>query len=207
MISREGRAPGAFDFYAISMLVMFVSYIAQYAAQGVREDFLEPLGARARTTPAPWSAQVAGKLSAHVISGLVQAAIIVSVTGIAFGVDWGSRPLLLAALVFMLCIFSSALGAFVLSVTRDGPKSDGIVAMIIVGSMVLSGGGAPFSSANPGFRAFQELLPHFQGQRALLTTIYGGRPEAIGSAFVYFLGGTALLLMGGLAALSSRRRA
>ncbi len=195
IVSRDGQVPGAFDFYAVSMLVMFVSYIAQYAAQGVREDFLDPIGARARTTAAPWSAQVAGKLSAHVVSGLLQAAIIIAATGIAFDANWGSRPLLLAALIFALSIFVAALGAFVLSITREGPKSDGILNMIIIASMVLSGGGAPFSATSPGFRAFQEVLPHFQGQRALLAAIYGGHPEAIASALFYFLGGAGLLLI------------
>ncbi len=203
VVSREGRAPGAFDFYSVSMLVLFVMYIAQYSAEGLREDLFEPLGARARTTPAPWAAQVAGKLSAHVVSGVIQATIIIAVTALAFGASWGEQPLLLAGIVFSLCLFAAAFGGIVLAITRDGPKAQSAVAVVILGSMILSGGGAQIGNVSPAFRAFQTLLPHFQGQRAILTMIYGGEPGAIGAAFIYFLGGTALLLT--LTAIMTRR--
>lgn len=202
-VSREGRVPGAFDFYAVSMLVLFVMYIAQYSAEGLREDVLEPLGARARTTPAAWWTQISGKLAAHVASGVVQAAIIVTVTALVFGVNWGTQPLLLTGLVLSLCVFAAAFGGLVLAITRDGPKSQSVISAVIVGSMFLSGGAFRIGNVSASFRAFQQLLPHYQGQRAILAMIYGAEPGAIGAAFSYFLGGAALLFA--LTAILTRR--
>ncbi len=194
-LSRAGRAPGAFDFYAVSMLVLFVMYIAQYAVDGLREDLMEPIGDRVRSTPIAGWAHISGKLAAHVVTGVIQAAVIVIVTSIVFRANWGTQPLLLVAIVLSICIFAAALGGLVLAITWDGRRAQGIISIVVLVSMILSGGAFQFTTTSPSFQAFQRLLPHYQGQRAILAMVYGGDAGGIGAAFIYFFGGAAILFL------------
>ncbi len=204
-ISRTGRAPGAFDFYAISMLVLAVMFVSLYSVDALREDLLEPVGRRVRSTGIGLWAHLSGKLGANVTSGLIQAAVIVLVTSIVFSANWGARPLMLAAIVVSITVFAVAFGAFVLALVRDGQKAQSIVNTVVLGSMILSGGAIRFGNVGPGFQAVQRLLPHYQGQTALLAMVYGGAPGAILQAFIYFVGGaTAALVL--TIALSRRIR-
>ena len=204
-ISRAGRAPGAFDFYSISMLMLTIMYVAGYAVDAMREDILDPIGRRVRTTAIrPW-AHIAGKLTANAAGGVVQAAVIVTVTLVVFGANWGERPFLLAAIVASVTLFAVAFGALVLALVRDGQKAQSIVNAVVIGSMIASGGAIQFGAVGPAFRAIQRLLPHYQGQTALLAMVYDRAPGAIPEAFVYFLGGAALAFA--LTVILSRRSA
>ncbi|TVQ16938.1 MAG: ABC transporter permease [Spirochaetaceae bacterium] len=193
-ISREGRAPGSFDFYSVSMLVLFLMYVAGYSVDALREDILEPIGLRVRTTAIrPWT-HLSARFTANATSGLVQAAVIILVTRVAFGANWGERPMLLAAMVAAITLFAVSLGALVLALARDGQKALSVVNAIAIGSLILSGGAIPLGAVSPGFRAIQRLLPHYQGQTALLAMVFDRAPAAIPEAFVYFLGGTVAAL-------------
>ncbi len=204
-ISRAGRVPGAFDFYSISMLVLFLMYVAGYSVDALREDILEPIGLRVRTTAIPSWAHLSGRLSANTVSGLVQATVIVVVTRLMFGANWGDRPLLVAAIVAAITLFAVSLGAVVLAIVRDGQKAQSIVNAIAIGSMIVSGGSIQFGAVGPGFRAIQRLLPHYQGQTALLAIVYDRAPAAIPEAFIYFIGGAVIALV--LTVLLVRRNA
>ena len=204
-ISRAGRVPGAFDFYSISMLVLFLMYVAGYSVDALREDILEPIGLRVRTTAIPPWAHLSGRLSANTVSGLVQATVIVVVTRLMFGANWGDRPLLIAAIVAAITLFAVSLGAVVLAIVRDGQKAQSIVNAIAIGSMIVSGGSIQFGAVGPGFRAIQRLLPHYQGQTALLAIVYDRAPAAIPEAFIYFIGGAVIALV--LTVLLVRRNA
>lgn len=204
-ISRSGRAPGAFDFYAISMLVLTVMYVAGYSVDSLREDLLDPIGRRVRSTGINRWAHLSGKLGANAISGLIQAAVIVLVTLVVFGANWGDRPFLLVALVGSITAFAVALGGLVLALVRDGQRAQSIVNTIVLGSMIVSGGAIRFGSLGPGFHALQRLLPHYQGQTALLAIVYDGASGAIPEAFIYFVGGAAVALV--LTIVLSRRAA
>ncbi|MCG8478481.1 MAG: ABC transporter permease [Spirochaetales bacterium] len=205
VISKAGGAPDGMDFYAVSMLVLFVMYIAGYAVDGLREDLLEPTGERVRSTPVRGWEHIAGKLAAHVVTGVIQGAIIIVVSLVAFGTNWGTRPLALAALLVALCIFAVAFGGLVLALTRDGQQAQYITNYVILASMMLSGGAFRFNVESSWFGIVQRLLPHYQGQRAALAVIYGGGPGEIGPAFIYFLGGAAVLFT--LTVMFSRRYA
>ena len=191
-ISRAGRAPGAFDFYAVSMLVLTVMFVAGYAVDAMREDLLDPIGRRVRTTAISSWAHISGKLGANTVTGLIQAGVIVVATLLVFGANWGARPLLLAGLVASIVIFAVAFGALVLALLRDGQKALSAVSLIVLGSMIVSGGAVHFGNVGPGFRAIQQMLPHYQGQTAILAMIYGDAAGAVPVAFLYFLGGAAI---------------
>ena len=194
-ISRTGLSPGAFDFYAVSMLVLAVMFVSLYSVDALREDLLEPIGRRLRSTGIGLWEHLSGKLGANVISGLIQASVIVLVTSILFGANWGDRPLLLVALVVSIIVFAVAFGALVLALVRDGQRAQSIVNAVVLGSMILSGGAIRFGTVGPVFQAVQRLLPHYQGQTALLAMVYGGAPGVIPQAFLYFIGGAAAALV------------
>ena len=129
------------------------------------------------------------------MTGVVQAAVLIIVTRLALNANWGARPLLLGGIVLSLCIFAAAFGGIMLAITRDIQKAQGLISVVVLGSMILSGGVFQLGSGSPVFRAFQQLLPHYHGQRAMFAMIYGGDPGAIGTAFTYFLGGAAILFV------------
>lgn len=185
-ISREGRSPGAFDFYSVSMLVLTLMYVAGYAADSLREDMLDPIGRRIGCSPIRPSTHLSAKLAANAAGGLSQALIIVVVTRIAFGTNWGGRPLLSAAVVGAMALFSVAFGAFVLAAVKDGQKAQSIINSSVLVSMIVSGGAVSFGDLGAGFKSLQRLLPHYQGQTAILSLVYGGSPGAAAEALVYF---------------------
>jgi ABC-2 type transport system permease protein len=204
-ITRTGRAPGAFDFYAVSMLILTLMFIASYSADALKEDILDATGSRIKTTAVrPW-VYFSGRFAANSVSGLVQAALIVSLTFLIFGVDWGTRPLLLSALIASITLFAVSLGAFLVALLRDGQKAQTVVSALVIGSMIVSGGAVQFGSSTESFRFIQRLLPHYQGQTAMLAMIYNRAPGSITEAFIYFLGGSSIAFA--LTLLLSRRSA
>ena len=194
VLSQAGRAPGAFDFYSVSMLVLTVLFCAAYAVDAMKEDLLAPVGRRVRAAPVTRIQHVGGKLAAHVLTSLVQGFFLVAATALLFNVGWGGRPLLLFAIVGAMGLFAIAFGAAALAVTRDGQKAQTVVSVAVIGSMILSGGAFRFGNVGPIFRSIQQMLPHYHGQTALLEMIYGGSPGAVPAAFAYLLGGAAVCI-------------
>jgi len=177
------------------MLVLTLMFVAGYAVEAMREDLLEPTGRRVRTTSISLWAHISGKLAANTITGLIQAAVIVIATLLVFGADWGTRPLLLVAIAISIVVFAVAFGSLVLAIVRDGPKAQSIVSVAVLASMIVSGGAFQFGDVGPAFRTIQQALPHYQGQTAMLAMVYGGAPGVLTGAFIYFLGGAAVVFM------------
>lgn len=204
-ISRDGRAPGAFDFYSVSMLVLTLMYVAGYAADSLREDLLDPIGRRIGCSPIRPLTHLSAKLAANAAGGLTQALIIVVFTRLAFGTQWGGRPLLLAAVVCAMTVFSVSFGALALAALKDGRRAQTIINASVLVSMIVSGGAVSFGNLGAGFRSLQRLLPHYQGQTAILSLVYGGSPGATAEALTYFIVGAGAALA--LASTLSRREA
>lgn len=197
--------PGAMDYYAVTMLVMFLMYGAAYAVFGMKECYLGPTGHRIHITPISRSQHYLGLVAANLMTVILQGVIIVTFTRMVFGVNWGTNLPLIFFLLFLTGTTAIGLGTAIVMITRDEILAGNIVNILVPAMTFLAGG---FFRINPPpgswMGSLQYLSPNHLAQTALFTAIYSGDT----STLLIMTGALGLLIIGTFAAaLAAERRA
>ncbi len=196
--------PGAMDYYAVTMLVMFMMYGTTYAAFGMKEGYLGPVGSRIGITPIRRSHHYLGLVAANLVTVMLQGAIIITFTHVAFQVNWGNNLPLIFGLVFLTGTTAIGLGTAIVTITRDEILAGNMINILVPAMTFLSGGFFRFNPPSGSWMAaLQYLSPNYLAQTALFTTIYGGEFSTI----VVMAGGLGFLIVVTFAAaLTAERR-
>ncbi len=175
-LGNEGKEYTALQYYAVSMLVMFMLYAGMTASislVGEREDHtLFRLG----SMPVTMNQVVFGKMLGNGLLTLAQASVIIGVTHYAYGVDWGNRPAILLAVCLAVTLASMAL-AMLSSLYCRNVKSVTMAFQIIIMFMTfLSGGFVPQLGALEWIGKF--TVNHWAMQ-SILQSLLGGNPQLV----------------------------
>lgn len=197
--------PGAMDYYAVTMLVMFMMYGTTYAVFGMKECYLGPTGHRIHTTPISRSQHYLGLVAANLMTVMLQGVIIVTFTRMVFGVNWGTNLPLIMFLLLLTGTTAIGLGTAIVMITRDEILAGNIINILVPAMTFLAGG---FFRINPPpgswLSTVQYLSPNYLAQTAFFTTIYGGDTGTI-LTMTAALG--LVILITFTAALTAERRA
>ncbi|HKT03772.1 MAG TPA: ABC transporter permease [Rugosimonospora sp.] len=101
-----------FDYTAPSNLVLFVVITSLTSSAALIETRVRGITDRMFTFPVSRWAILSGELLGRFLVAAIQAAVVLVVATLAFGVDWGA-PSAVAALTGALCLFGAALGMLV----------------------------------------------------------------------------------------------
>lgn len=197
--------PGAMDYYAVTMLVMFMMYGTTYAVFGMKHCYLGPTGNRIHITPVTRAQHYLGLVAANLVTVILQGVIIVTFTLVVFQVNWGNNLPLIFFLLFLTGTTAIGLGTAIVMITREEILAGNIVNVMVPAMTFLAGG---FFRINPPsgtwLGTIQYLSPNYLAQTAFFTAIYGGDSGTI----LTMTGALGLIIIGTFAAaLTAERRA
>jgi ABC-2 type transport system permease protein len=201
--SRSDTLPEGFSYSAPTMLVLFVFINTLAGAGNIVEN--RKLGMYERMSAAPIrpATIIVGETIALVAVSLLQAALIVAVGAIAFGVSWGNP---LAALVLITVWALVASGASMVAGTLfRTPEQAGVLGSTLGIALGMLGGCMwPLSIVSGFMRAVGHITPHAWAVDAWTALIARGASLPTIGTDLAALAGFAVLLMG-LATVRLRR--
>ncbi len=134
---------GSFQFYSVSMLLFFLLTSGMGLGVGIVNERKEKLYSRISSYPVKSSQYLLGKALGNGIIGIVQAAIIITFTSVAFKVDWGKNYLGIL-IVVMAVLFSSSGFAVILSSKLNSTKAISTALIVVYWAITfISGAFAP----------------------------------------------------------------
>ena len=202
-VAASGIMPGAMDYYAVTMLVLFIMYGSMYSAFGMSESYLDAIGQRIKGTPIHAAEHYIGLVSANIITVFAQAMIVVTFAKFVYNVNWGPNIPMVLLITFILVLVANGLGAMVIMLIRNETQASLILNVIIPVFAFIAGAYFKFPFQGNIMPVLQHLSPNYLAQTAIFNTIYGGPASQTGT----ILGGLILLAIGTFAvAMVAERR-
>jgi ABC-2 type transport system permease protein len=203
-VAASGIMPGAMDYYAVTMLVLFIMYGSMYSAFGMSESYLATIGQRIKGTPIRAAEHYIGLVSANIITVFIQSLIVVAFTKFVYGVNWGANLPMVLLIAFILVVVSIGLGAMIIMLIRNETHASVILNVIIPVFAFIAGAYFKFPIQGSIMPALQQFSPNYLAQTAIFNTIYDGPT----SQTTLMLGGLVFLAIGTFAvAMVAERRA
>jgi len=197
----EPATPAAALIGAImaGMLVFFTFFTGANTAQSIiREDEGGTL-ARLFTTPTRQATILGGKFTSVLITILVQAIVLLLVSGIVFGIRWG-EPLSVALVTLGLIVVSAGFGVMLMSFVKTTQQAGSVIG----GVLTMAGmAGGLFTTGMPNlpaaFDAVSLFTPHGWALRGWELALAGARAGDVLVPVLVMLGmGIAFLVVGAL---------
>lgn len=143
-IGAQGESYTSFQYYAASMLTMFMMYAGLTLSGSLNGERENRTLQRLYAMPLRPLELFAGKVLAAGAVAMLQALIIIAFSGWVYGVDWGAQPLMLAAVCLLMIVFTMGMAVAATLLTTSQAQSDTIIQVVIVAMTFLSGGFFPF---------------------------------------------------------------
>ncbi len=130
------------------MMVFYVFFTGAAAAQSILLEEEAGTLPRLFTTPTPQSTILGGKLISSFLLLTVQVVVLVVISSLIFGIDWG-EPLPVALVIVGLVVVAASFGIFVTSFLRDS-RQGGIIYGGVMTVMGMLGMITVFTGSAPG---------------------------------------------------------
>ncbi|MFD0867893.1 MULTISPECIES: ABC transporter permease [Paenibacillus] len=183
----------ASQYYAAAMLIMFVLFAGMGAANSLVSERENHTLQRLSAMPVTTRAVVFGKISANGLVAIIQSVLIIVLTWWLYGVNWGSRPVIVILISILMVIASMCLALIIASLAKDSKQTNSLFNLIIVVMTFLSGGFVAVGDLADIFGKFTISHWAFQGY---LRVMLNESPSAI----AYYVTVLAVICAGLLAA-------
>jgi len=142
-LGSDGAAYTATQYYAASMLVMFLLYSGMSAAISLAAEKEKHTLQRLKSLPVRGVSVLLGKIAGNSLIALLQAAIIIGATKLLYGVDWGESYGLLLLVCGLIIIVSMGLAVLGMLAAGSTKAIASVFQVLIVTMTFLSGGFMP----------------------------------------------------------------
>lgn len=142
-LSEGGRSYTASQFYAVSMMLMFLLYSGLTVSTSLYNEKENHTLFRINSMPVKGSELFIGKMLGVGVVSVVQCATIIILSHLLFGVNWGNRPGLLLLFCLLMIIASMTLSIVISMLSKTKARAGSIVNVITVVMTFISGGMAP----------------------------------------------------------------
>lgn len=139
------RSYSASQYYAAAMLAMFMLYSGMTTINSLFTERDKKTLARLQAAPVGNGVIFAGKIAGNSLLAFMQAIIIILMTHMLFGVDWGGHPGLIMLLCVLITLASMTLGIIVALVSKSAASANTIMQSIIIVMTFISGGFTPIA--------------------------------------------------------------
>lgn len=139
-LNDKGRSYTASQYYAASMLIMFLLNCGQTVLSSLYSEKDNHTLFRLNSMPVKGSELFMGKILGLGLVAVVQSAVIILATHYLFGVYWGNRPFALA-LICLLVILISLMISVVIAMTVSTAATARTISMILTVLMTFISGG------------------------------------------------------------------
>jgi ABC-2 type transport system permease protein len=168
---------GLATFYGAAMAIMFVFFAAQYGALALLAD--REVGTLNRLLAAPIAPAtiILGSSLAGFVLGVVAMSVLVVVTTIAAGADWGP-PLLVAPLIVAAVVAAMGISTLASTLVRTQRQAAGLTAIIALSMSAVGGVFIPLNQAPELMTSISQITPHAWFLRGI-ATLSGSNPNLI----------------------------
>jgi linearmycin/streptolysin S transport system permease protein len=158
-LAGEGGAVGSFDYGAAQELVLFVFVISLAASSMLIETRRLGMSRRMLASPTPAGTVVLGETLGRFAIALAEGLLIVVVTLLLFGVDWGD-PLATGAVVVLFALVGTGAAMLIGSVFGTAQQVGSLGVFIGLVFAALGGAMAPLEIFPPVMRTIAHVTPH-----------------------------------------------
>lgn len=142
-LNDEGETYTAVQYYAASMLIMFLLYSGLMASNSLFSEKDNHTLYRLQSTPVSNTAIFGGKILGCSIVTIVQAILIVVGSSLMYGVHWGEHVWLLLVVCVLITLTSMTIAIIVSLVTKASSTATAVIQAVIIAMTFLSGGFTP----------------------------------------------------------------
>jgi len=135
----EKYQPSAMDYYGVLMVALFILYNFSTPLDMVLTDRKEGLTKRISTTAARPIQVFVGKVVGFVAVGCINTTIVISVSKILFGVNWGDKPIYPFMLLFVMIVMMTSLGMLLGEIFKSSGAASTVGHLFIVVSAFFGG--------------------------------------------------------------------
>ncbi|RUT48408.1 ABC transporter permease [Paenibacillus anaericanus] len=139
-LNKEGNAYSAFQYYAASMLIMFLLYSGLTASSSLQSEKRNKTLYRLNSTPISTLKIFLGKIGGNSLVACIQAVVIILGTTWLYGVNWGRHPIYLILLCALVIMAAMLMAVVITLLSKSSESAQTIFQVIIVGMTFLSGG-------------------------------------------------------------------
>nr|WP_154984702.1 ABC transporter permease [Paenibacillus xylanexedens] len=141
----SGQSYSASQYYAAAMLAMFMLYSGMTTVNSLFTERDKQTLARLQATPVGNGVIFAGKVAGNSLLAFLQAIIIIVMTNLLFGVNWGGHPWLIVLICILITLASMTLGIIVALVSKSAASATALMQGIIIVMTFISGGFTPIA--------------------------------------------------------------
>ena len=179
---------------SIGFTVWFILFMTFGSAGGILEEREMGTLRRLLVTPTTRWTIMTGKVVGIVLAAAVQAAILVAVGAVLFGVPWGSDPLAVVMVLGAYVLAATGLAVLVSALVRTRDQLGGLAPLLATGLAMLGGCLWPVEILSPVMQTVAKLTP--TGWAVMGLTDVVARNQGVASAV------TPTLVLVGFAAVS-----
>jgi ABC-2 type transport system permease protein len=197
--SRQGASLSATSFYALGFSITFLMMSLVTMTGVFLEERNRGTWQRILTTPATRGQVLAGYLLSFVAAGWIQFGLLMGLSHLLFGVQWGSFPPL-AAVVTALIIAISGLGLFLAGLVKSAEQQRSLGGLLANVTSMLGGVYWSLDLVGPTMQKIAYLTPQawaMDGLREVM--LRGGQWEQLALPIAVLLGMGLLFTTAGLA--------
>ncbi|MNW35129.1 ABC-2 family transporter protein [compost metagenome] len=139
-LNKQGKSYSAFQYYAASMLIMFLLYSGLVASESLHSEIDTRTLYRLQSMPISTLHIFVGKVVGNSFIAFLQAAVIILGTTWLYDVDWGTSPQYLALICVLVVLASMMMAVSVSLLCKSSSTAKTVVQMIVVFMTFFSGG-------------------------------------------------------------------
>jgi len=171
-VDQTTRQIDAHSYFAPSFAVVFLLFTLLGSAKTIHEEREAGTYWRLLTTPLTRSALIGGKLLGSFVFAAVQLLVLVVLTRLLFGVDWGSDPVAVLVMVLVTAAGATSVAVFIASVARTGRQTDQVGTTVILVMSLVGGSMWPVEQAPEVFRRIARFTFNYWAQSGFRTIIF-----------------------------------
>ncbi|WP_052667631.1 ABC transporter permease [Nitriliruptor alkaliphilus] len=165
-LAQEFAGLGQFDLGASSQLFLFTFLTATAGGVALIQTRQYGVARRMLSTSTPPLVVLTGVAGGRIGVALFQAAYIVAVTAVVFGVNWGD-PVATTAVVLLFCLVAGGAGMLVGATLRNDSQASGVGVGLGLGLAALGGSMAPLEIFPDTIRRVAMVTPHAWANQAM----------------------------------------
>jgi len=146
-LSEEASTYTASQFYAASMLLMFLLYSGMTVCTSLYSERENHTLFRINSMPVKGSQLFIGKILGVGVVTVLQSGVIILMTHWLYGVDWGNRPGLLILTCMIMIVAAMTLSIVVAMFLKTAASARSLIAILTVVMTFMSGGMFPLPDA------------------------------------------------------------
>lgn len=192
----KSKSVSALQYYSAGMLLMFILFGANMGTMLLIEERETMTLGRIMAAGVGKAVLVAGKFLGLLFICLLQSAILILFTALAYGVYWGGSPYNIALVTFCSVFAGAAMGMFIAAVSKTQKSAQSFSQLFIQLSTIVGGGMIPIYVMPKLMQHFSKVTVNFWGTKGFLDLMLGVDMTAV-------LGYCAILIAMGIVYLTA----